>query len=221
MVTLFFAALTFIIFLKLGSQLGKVDEEEKSQIEAKIAKKRAEIAAIQNQVIERITEISSEQSKAEEELLKDLGSAIKKNLLEIFQRCNISTSFFLNGAKSSFEMVLKAFASSDLETLKMLLSENIYKGFESSIEARKTKEQTLITNLILVEKTEIIAANLSEKIASVVVKFSSKQINYILNKDNVVIEGKKDEINHLIDIWTFKKDISSPNPNWAISNTAQ
>jgi predicted lipid-binding transport protein (Tim44 family) len=59
-----------------------------------------------------------------------------------------------------------------------------------------------------------------ENNASIVIKFVSKQINYICDKEEKIIEGKKDEINEITDIWTFKKDLTSPNPNWIINSTS-
>ena len=52
------------------------------------------------------------------------------------------------------------------------------------------------------------------------VKIISKQINYISDKEQKIIEGKKDEISEIIDVWTFKKDVKSPNPNWLVSATS-
>ena len=217
---LFFAAVAFFIFLKLNKQLGKVDEEEKKQIEAKVAQRREEIAAIKGQIIQKITEISAEQTQSEEKILAPLDVATRENLSNILSRCNLSAEFFVNGAKSAFEMILKAFSTADVETLKTLLSDNIYKGFEGAINARRSQEQTLVTNLIAIEKTEILSAALVGDVASVVIKFTSKQINYISDKNDQIVEGKKDEISELSDVWTFRKDVTSPNPNWVVSNTA-
>jgi predicted lipid-binding transport protein (Tim44 family) len=58
-----------------------------------------------------------------------------------------------------------------------------------------------------------------EDTASIVVKFVSKQINYVVDKDGNIITGRKDEISEVTDIWTFKRDVTSANPNWLISAT--
>jgi predicted lipid-binding transport protein (Tim44 family) len=58
-----------------------------------------------------------------------------------------------------------------------------------------------------------------ENTAVVVISFVSKQINYITDKDSKIIEGRKDEIRELNDVWTFKKDINATNKNWVISST--
>lgn len=225
---IFFAAIAFYIFFRLNKQLGKIDEEERNQIQIKIAQKKEDLALIQQQIAaqqkqEKIVGAKTTdeaKNSAEEKIFASLDETTKANLIPILQSCKISAEFFLNGAKSAFEMVIKAFSSADLTTLKFLLSEKIYQGFEAAVNQRKSSEQTLVTNLISIEKAEIISAMTFENFASIAVKFSSKQINYITDKDGRIIEGKKDEISEISDVWTFKKDLNSSNPNWAISSTS-
>lgn len=216
---LFFAAVALFIFFKLNKQLGKIDEEEKKNILDKIAKRREEILAAQNQH-PRVVYPSAIANPADEKILSALDSNTKQNFLSILQSCNISAEFFINGVKSSFEMILKAFSTADMEILKFLLSDKIYKGFEAAVNQRKSQEHTLITNVIAVENAEIIAASLVGNMATVTVKIASKQINYISDKNSQIVEGRKDEISDLTDIWTFQKDITSSNPNWVVSATS-
>ena len=220
---IFFAAIAAYIFFKLNQQLGKIDEEEKRQIEEKILQSKATIDAIQQEILKRTEEQkivgASSTSQAEEKILLALEDGTKQNLINILQRSNITAEFFVNGAKSAFEMVIKAFCAGDLKTLKFLLSEKIYHGFEAAITQRTSEEKSLTTNLIAIEKTEIISAVMLENIASIVVKFVSKQINYISDKNSNLVEGKKDEICEITDVWMFKRDVTSSNPNWIVSAT--
>jgi predicted lipid-binding transport protein (Tim44 family) len=220
---IFFAAIAFFIFYKLNKQLGKVDEEEKKNIELKVVSAREKILEAQQVIKQQQQQQSSltieTDNQVSEKILNSLDAATKESFSNILNRTNISAEFFVNGVKSAFEMILKAFASTDLETLKFLLSDKIFKGFESAIIQRKSTEKTLITNLISIEKTEIISALIFENNASVVMKIVSKQINYIIDSKDQTIEGRKDEINKITDIWTFKKDINSTNPNWVVSAT--
>lgn len=225
---IFFAAVAFYIFFKLFKQFGRIDEEEKKQIEEKLALKRKEILAMQSQVMKQLQQkaipLSSaenpSQNQAEKSILDSLDESTKQNFLKILQSANITAEFFVNGAKSAFEMVLKAFAKGDLESLKFLLSEKISQGFTAAINQRQAQEKILTTNLISIEKTEIISALIIDNFASIAVKFISQQINYISDKNGQIIEGRKDEITQLTDIWTFKKEITSPDPNWVVCATS-
>lgn len=221
---IFFAAIAFFVFLKLNKSLGKIDDEEKKQIEEKIARKRAEILAIRNQISQQpealINQSPEANSRADEQIISSLSNPTKQNFLNILVQCKISAEFFANGAKSAFEMIIKAFSEADFETLKFLLSEKIFAGFENAIKQRQSTGQTLTTNIISIEKTEIISANIFENNASIAVKFITKQINYVTDKNSQIIEGAKDQINEITDIWTFKKDINSPSPNWIVCSTS-
>lgn len=224
---IFFAAVAFFIFFKLSKQLGKIDDEQKKKILEMVEQQKQKAAEAKQEYQQRtqqqgekiVGSASTKTNLLEEKILNSLDSATKENFVKILQYGNITAEFFVNGAKSAFEMVVKAFASADLSTLKILLSDKIYQGFESAISHRKSEEKTLTTNLISVDKAEIISAMVLENIASVTVKFSSKQINYVIDKEGKVVEGTKDEIAELNDIWTFKKDLMDKNPNWVVVTT--
>ena len=228
---LIFAIIAFVIFYKLNKQLGKIDEEEKKNIEEKVSLMRR----MQEELLKNVNNANNpnnpnncESDKMPKLVgqsstiagLENIDPATKQNLEDIFNKCNISYDFFIAGAKSAFEMVLKAFANSDSETLKMLLAEKIYQGFDKAITQRNVDQQKLVTNLIAIESAQIISAMTLENNASIVVKFISKQINYLTDKDEKIVVGKKDEINEITDIWTFKKDLTILNPNWIIHSTS-
>jgi predicted lipid-binding transport protein (Tim44 family) len=221
---IFFAALAIYIFFKLSKELGKVDEEEKNNIQEAVAKRKEKLSEIQNQIVEnakkQIIEVIATKSKIEEEILSNLSGQNREIFITALQRSNISAEFFLNGAKSAFEMILKSFAEGNLETLKFLLSDKIYQDFESAIKQRNSENKKLVTNLIAIEEAKILSAQIHDNIAFVTVSFSSKQINYLENSASEILEGKKDEIAQISDIWTFRRDLNSSNPNWNISATS-
>jgi predicted lipid-binding transport protein (Tim44 family) len=218
---LIFAIIAIGIFYKLHKQLGKIDEEEKKTIESKVSlMKKMQDEFVKKAPIKdsQAQKLIGQSSTVQE--LENVDQATKQNLQAIFSTCNINYEFFINGAKSAFEMVLKSFSGGDVSTLKMLLADKIFQGFQKAIDQRNVEQNKLITNLISIEKSEIISAMTLENNASIVIKFVSKQINYICDKEEKIIEGKKDEINEITDIWTFKKDLTSPNPNWIINSTS-
>ena len=205
--------------------MGRVDEDERRQVEQKVAMMKMVQEKMQEAIKgqEIIVGSASTSNKKSQELLTvtsaNLDEKGKETLQQILQTSKIDLDFFLNGAKSAFEMVLKAFSTGDLATLKMLLSEKLYTGFESAVNQKKQQELTLTTNLITIETAEIISVSKFENEAAITLKFTSKQINYISNKDGMVVEGNKSDIAQVNDIWTFKKDLTSPNPNWVIAAT--
>ena len=222
------ALITAFIFYKLNKNLGNIDEEEKQQIHKKLMERKKQIEEIleraQKNAPNSAKDLAGQEkiigsSSTNQKHLKNLDQASQDNLQNIFNVCNINYDFFINGAKMAFEMIINAFASEDKNTLKILLSEKIYNGFEGAINERQKNNQKLITNLIAIDNIEIMSALLIEKQASIVVKFNSKQINY-LQINNETVQGKKEEIHEVTDIWTFKKDVTSNNPNWIVAATS-
>ena len=49
------------------------------------------------------------------------------------------------------------------------------------------------------------------------VKFVSEIISVKKDRDDKIIEGDPDKIRTVIDRWKFEKKISSPNPNWYLT----
>jgi predicted lipid-binding transport protein (Tim44 family) len=217
---LFFATVAFYIFFKLREQLGKISEDEKKHI----AEKRAEKNSCETSEMKDVTNTSvkSEEaiSEADSKILANLNDELKVTLKNILSSNKISAEFFINGAKFCFQMIIKAFAGADLPTLKNLLSEKIYDGFKLAIEQRNLEEKTLNSNLISIDKAEIESASIVDSNAFITIRFISKQINFITDHTGNILEGNKQEINEFNDSWTFKKDISSNNPNWIVINTS-
>ena len=56
-------------------------------------------------------------------------------------------------------------------------------------------------------------------IATVTVEFISDQIKVVRDSEENVIDGNPDTIETLTDLWTFNRDVTSPNPNWILTRT--
>lgn len=220
-----FAAVAFYIFFKLNKQLGKIDEEEKKNIESKLANLKiidGNKSSKKEKIIGFKTTKSNEKPKNlfEDSQVKNLDDYSKSTLNKIFSKCNIDGHFFIGGAKIAFETILKSFAEDNLENVKNLITPKIYEGFKDVNQKRKSQNKTLTTNIISFDQIEIISALISDNNASIAVKFVSQQINYVTDVENNIVAGSKDEINIVEDIWTFKKDLDSPNPNWIVCATS-
>ncbi len=226
---IFLAAIALFIFFRLKDQLGKISDEEKDSIAQKIKlqqqqileaqKNREKESFLQKNILEKSEETPDEENNIDKKHIKDLDQNAIDNLTKIFSKFDIDSEFFITGARAAFEMTLDSFASHDLETLELLLSEKLYKGFEKLIKDRQKNGETLNTQIISVDDGKIIAANIDQNKAFITVEFSSKQINYLADKKDEITQGSKEQINELKDIWTFKKDLNDDSPNWKISAT--
>ena len=224
------AIVTFFIFLKLNKTIGKIDEEEKLSIQQKIQKQKEQIANIlanqgkscninnnfaNNNSVEKIVGEGNTLSV----VFPHLSSNSLESLQFIFEKSNIDHHFFLKGAKMTFEIVINNFASGNLEEIKNLVCPSIFEGFNKIVQKRQQDKQNLVTNLISIDEVSIVAASYSGDLANIVVKFSSKQINYIQDNNNSIISGSKDQILNITDNWAFQRNLTSQSPAWQVLST--
>lgn len=127
---------------------------------------------------------------------------------------------FVVGAKVAFEMIVNAFASGDVDTLKMILSDKLYAGFAGAIEEREKAAETQETNLASIRSADIVGASLENHLAHVTIEFSSDQVKVTRDRDGDVIDGDPDMIETITDIWTFTRDVRSNDPNWQLTATS-
>lgn len=226
-----FAAIAIFIFFKLRSQFGKVDEEQKREAIKRFLREQERAAAnhgkkdfqtqeLDGQKMEII--VSEEDNKKEaqnSEILDVLDSGLKESLIEVLAKSKISAADFMHGANIAFEMVISAFSKGDKQILQKLLSEDLFNKFIAAIDDRNELNRTLYANVIALNKSIIKDARIENNNAVIVVNFVSKQISYTTNQEGEIVEGSKEKLNEVSDIWTFSRDIKSKNPNWTIIST--
>jgi len=126
---------------------------------------------------------------------------------------------FTAGARSAFGSIVEAFAKGDIGQLRSLLDSATFASFEAAIRSRAERHEKAETTLIGFEASDIEAASLQGTIAQVAVRFVSEQINVTRNADGQVAEGNPNEVLKVIDLWTFRRDIKSNDPNWVLVKT--
>jgi predicted lipid-binding transport protein (Tim44 family) len=210
------AALAIFIFFKLRGELGKVDDEQKRDgIKNFIKEQTKTSAGDENPNVITINHIDEKSQK----ILNKLDSEIKKDLEPVLEKSKISAANFMKGAEMAFESIIESFAEGKVETLKPLLSDKIFQQFESVIKQRQAQNQSLNTKILAIKESKIIAAKMLQNFAHITVRFTTEQINYLTNNQGEVIDGSKEDVNDVTDIWTFKKDCTSANPNWFVAST--
>jgi predicted lipid-binding transport protein (Tim44 family) len=125
---------------------------------------------------------------------------------------------FLAGARGAFAMIVEAFARGDRETLRGLLSDETYAGFEQAITARESAGETQRTELRAITEMAIDGAELRGTTADVTVRIVSDQVNMTMAADGSVVSGA-DAVTELVDVWTFQRDLRSSDPTWRLVGT--
>jgi len=125
---------------------------------------------------------------------------------------------FLNGAEGAFRMVVQAFAAGDRQTLRDLLSEESFAGFDQAITARETAGETQRTELRAINEMAIEEAELRGTIADITVRIVSDQVNLTIAQDGSISAGAE-AVTEITDLWTFQRDTRASDPTWKLVGT--
>jgi predicted lipid-binding transport protein (Tim44 family) len=126
---------------------------------------------------------------------------------------------FLEGAKAAYRMILEAFWKGDLDPVRGHVDDHVRETFESAIEQRKKDELTLDNRLVAVEQVVISEASVDRSVAVVTVRFEADIAAVTRNAEGQVVAGSLSDAVQTRDQWTFRRDISSADPNWLLIET--
>lgn len=126
---------------------------------------------------------------------------------------------FLEGAQSAYRMILEAFWNGDLDALRPYVDDNVYKAFASSVKQRNEEGLVLDNRLVNIEQALIANAALEQTVAFVTVRFETDIAAVTRNKDGEVVAGAMSDAVQTRDLWTFRRDIASSDPNWILVET--
>lgn len=126
---------------------------------------------------------------------------------------------FLDGAKSAYRMILEAFWAGELEKVRPFVDDTVYNAFASSVEQRNTEGLILDNRLVNIEQTLIASASLEQTVAFVTVRFEADIAAVTRNKDGDVVAGAMSDAVQTRDLWTFRRDVASDDPNWLLVET--
>jgi predicted lipid-binding transport protein (Tim44 family) len=125
---------------------------------------------------------------------------------------------FLDGAEGAFRFIVDAFARGDRATLRALLADEVYGGFEGAITARERAGETQRSEVRAMQQMAIEAADLRGTVGDITVRFVSDQLNLTTARDGSISAGA-DAVTELTDIWTFQRDLRSQDPTWRLVAT--
>ena len=111
---------------------------------------------------------------------------------------------FLEGARTAYQMIQKAFAEGDRLALKPLLSDDVYHAFEDHLAGRGGPAAETLAGIT---DARIAGASLHDRVAEITVAFRAQ-----------FSDGKSQrDIN---DVWTFARPIGATDPNWVLVATS-
>ena len=108
-----------------------------------------------------------------------------------------------------YKNVQLAWMNFELDKVKDVISEKIYKEYETSLNSLLNDNRKNIMDEIEFKSNEILNVNLNKYIEEIECKMIITCKDYVINKDEQVIKGKKDKINTYTYKLTFNKKINT------------
>lgn len=126
---------------------------------------------------------------------------------------------FLEGAKSAYRMILEAFWKGDLDALRSHVEPHVYEAFASAVEQRQKDGLKLDNRLVTIDQAVISEATLERGVAVVMVRFEADIAAVTRNSEGQVVAGSLSDAVQTRDLWTFRRDTGSRDPNWLLIET--
>ncbi len=118
---------------------------------------------------------------------------------------------FLGGARSAYEMVVKAFAAGDRETLKKLLSPEVMASFENGIAAREAEGTTDEVEFLQAPRADMEKADVVGDSARITVRFLAEFRSRSKGPEGEAVDDRR-----TAELWTFERNLKSRDPNWTL-----
>lgn len=214
-----FAALAAFLVFRLRSVLGRRTGNEPRPPKDPLAGPSRDAESDDN-VIEMPERAARDKSAEAAFEAADSDDPLSAGLTEIrIADPSFDPAQFVPGALAAFEMVVEAFADGDTKTLRNMLNDEVFENFSNAIKEREEAGETLETTLIGIKSSDIIEARVDGRMAFVVLKFVSEQVNVTKNENDAVIDGDPNHVTTITDLWTFARNTRARDPNWTLVET--
>jgi predicted lipid-binding transport protein (Tim44 family) len=126
---------------------------------------------------------------------------------------------FLEGAKAAYRMILESFWKGELDAVRGHVDDHVYETFATSVEQRKKEGLTLDNRLVNVDQAVIAEASQERGVAILSVRFEADIAAVTRNSEGQVVAGSLSDAVQTRDLWTFRRDVASHDPNWLLIET--
>lgn len=126
---------------------------------------------------------------------------------------------FLEGAKAAYRMILESFWKGDLEALRSHVDAHVFDAFAAAAKQREKDGLKLDNRLVAIEQAVISEAAIERGAAQISVRFEADIAAVTRNAAGEVVAGSLSDAVQTRDIWTFRRDAASNDPNWQLIET--
>jgi predicted lipid-binding transport protein (Tim44 family) len=121
-------------------------------------------------------------------------------------------SEFLMGARSAYEMTVLAFSQGDRATLQNLLTPQVYNTFDGALRQREEEGRSETTEFLHAPRADLEDVSLVGDTARVQVRFLAEFRTRSKGPEGEAVDDRR-----TAEIWTFERNVTSRDPNWALA----
>lgn len=119
---------------------------------------------------------------------------------------------FLGGAKSAYEMIVRAFAEGDRATLRNLLAPEVLASFEAAINQREAEGRTESVEFFHAPRADLEKADVGPgDLGRVTVRFLAEFRSRSKGPEGEAVDDRR-----TAELWTFERSLKSRDPNWML-----
>ncbi len=125
---------------------------------------------------------------------------------------NFDVAHFLTGARSAYEMIVRAFASGDREVLRGLLAADVFASFDKVIAQKQAEGRTETVEFIQTPRADLEGIDLVDDQVRARVRFLAEFRSRTKGPEGEGVDDRR-----TAEVWTFARPVASANPNWILT----
>ena len=126
---------------------------------------------------------------------------------------------FLEGAKGAYRLILESFWKGDLDALRPHVDDHVFETFASAVKQRELDGVTIDNRLVTIDQAVIAEASVDRNLADLTVRFEADIAAVTRNSTGEVVAGSLSDAVQTRDLWTFRRELGSRDPNWLLIET--
>ncbi len=119
---------------------------------------------------------------------------------------------FLSGARGAFEIIVRAFAAADHDTLRPMLSPEVYAAFETVMDQRRAEGRTETVEFLNPPRADLEDSAVVDDIARLRVRFLAEFRSRSTGPEGQAVDDKR-----TAEVWTFERALANRDPNWILT----
>jgi predicted lipid-binding transport protein (Tim44 family) len=119
---------------------------------------------------------------------------------------------FLTGARSAFQTIVRAFAAADRESLRPLLSSEVFTAFEAVIAQRESEGRTETVEFMQPPRADLEDGRVEGETARLKVRFLAEFRSRSKGPEGEAVDDRR-----TAEVWTFERALASRDPSWILA----